>query len=48
MVHRWQQTTYTEERRHGASEWRARYYSDRRCWPDALTLAARPRNRDLF
>jgi hypothetical protein len=46
MVHRWQQTTYTEERRHGASEWR--YYSDRRCWPDALTLAARPRNRDLF
>lgn len=47
MVHRWQQSTYREERASG-SQWRARYYSHRSCWPDALTLAARARNRDLF
>lgn len=48
MVHRWQQATYREERAHGASPWRARHYGHRSCWPDALTLAARPCNRDLF
>lgn len=48
VVYRWQQASYREALHHGGSSYWARHYSNRGCWPDAATMAARPCNRDLF